>query len=280
MTTLKDYERVKNALKKKFEVERSGEQSLYFEQSKLFKPLIDEQKESTKTIQHNITSGQDSLTNALVPFTEELRKRNDQVDNPQSLPFYNALPEIENIPQSTPKKDISLINVNLDKMLNETDRENLQDMSLPLPGEVIKEGNYDFILERVKTLNRLGQYTGKKSKKDEREKQMYKSRRETLEMYEMSLKEQMKALKYKTGEGLRKRKLHKMKRGRGRPKKYPDTKFYNSPDDLVEELNKLVLTKEAGHTSLDNIIISALDELLNIKAITKNEFDKLYKNIF
>ena len=83
MTTLKDYERVKNALKKKFEVERSGEQSLYFEQSKLLKPLI-EQKETTKTIQH---SGQDSLTNALVPFTEELRKRNEQVNNLQSLPY-------------------------------------------------------------------------------------------------------------------------------------------------------------------------------------------------
>ena len=77
--------------------------------------------------------------------------------------------------------------IDLDKMLNETDRENLQDMSLPLPSEVIKQGNYEFILEQLKTLNRqCGQFTGKKSKKDENEKQIYKSRRETLEMYKLS----------------------------------------------------------------------------------------------
>ena len=281
MVTLKDYERVKNAVKKQFEDERSGEQSLYLEQSKLLKPLIDEQKETTKTIQHTDLN---SLLNALVPFMEELKKRNEQVDNLQSLPFYNAWPEIENIPQSTPKKDISKVTrLDLDKMLSETDRENLQDMSLSLPSEVVKEGNYETTLERIKLLNRqCGQFTGKTSKKDDREKQVYKSKRVTLEKYRMSLEEQMKALKYTTGDGLRKRKrkVYKMKRGKGRPRKYPDCKFYKSADDLVLELHNLVLAKEAGNTGLDNIIISALDELLNIKAITKKEFDELYKNFF
>ena len=96
----------------------------------------------------------------------------------------------------------------------------------------------------------------------------------------MSANEQMKALKYKSGEGLRKRKLYKLKRGRGCPKKYPDTKFYNSPDELVQELNKLVIAKEAGNTGIDNVIVSLLDELLHIKAITKNEYDKLYSSCF
>jgi len=90
----------------------------------------------------------------------------------------------------------------------------------------------------------------------------------------------MRVLKYKSGEGLRKRKLYQLKRGRGCPKKYPDTKFYNSPDELVQELNKLVIAKEAGNTGIDNVIVSALDELLHIKAITKNVYNKLYKNIF
>jgi hypothetical protein len=279
MTNLKEYERVKNALKKKFDNERTGDQIMYIDQTKLFKPLIDEHKLSTNTIQKNLTAGQESLTNTLVPFTEELRKRNEQVDNLQMLPFYDDVSEIKNIPQSTPKK--AGIVIDLDKMLSETDKENLQDMSLPLPSEVIKQGNYEYILGQLKTLNRqYGQFTGKKSKKDEKEKQIYKSRRETLEMYKLSLDEQMKALKYKSGEGLRKCKLYKLKRGRGCPKKYPDTKFYNSPDELVQELNKLVIAKEAGNTGIDNVIVSALDELLNIKAITKNEYDKVYKNIF
>ena len=218
---LKDYERVKSALKKRFENERTGDQNLYADQTKLLQPLIDEHKVTAKTIQQNVTAGQKSLTNALVPFTEELRKRNEQVDNLQTLPFYGQsdFPRIENVPQSTPKKDMSGFIIDLDKMLNETDRENLQDMSLPLPSEVIKQGNYEYILEQLKSLNRqCGQFTGKKSKKDEKEKQIYKSRRETLEMYKISLEEQVNALKYKSGERLRKRQLYKLKRGRGCPK--------------------------------------------------------------
>src|SRR6267154_272412 len=231
MTNLKDYERIKNILKKRFDNEKTGDQTMYVDQTKLLKPLIDEHKLTTNTIERNLNTGQESLTNVLVPFTEELRKRNEQLDNLQTLPFYNDFPRIENVPQSTPKRNVSDYFIDLDKMLSETDRENLQDMSLPLPSEVIKQGNYEFILEQLKKLNRqCGQFTGKKSKKDEKEKQIYKSRRETLEMYKMSLEEQMKALKYKTGEGLRKRKLYQLKRGRGCPKKYPDTKFYNNPE--------------------------------------------------
>jgi len=142
MTNLKDYERVKNMLKKRFENERTGDQSMYADQTKLLKPLIDEHKVTAKTIQQNLTTGQESLTNALVPFTEELRKRNEQVDNLQMLSFYNGFPEIQNVPQSTPKKDVSDIVIDLDKMINETDKENLQDMNLPLPSEVIKQGSY------------------------------------------------------------------------------------------------------------------------------------------
>src|SRR5437867_1275625 len=82
------------------------------------------------------------------------------------LPFYNDFPRIENVPQSTPKKDVSNIVIDLDKMLSETDRGNLQDMSLPLPSEVIKQGNYEFVLEQLKTLNRqCGQFTGKSLKR-------------------------------------------------------------------------------------------------------------------
>ena len=174
MAYLKDYERVKNTLKKRFENERTGDQAMYDNQSKLLKPLIDEHKVTAKTIQQ---TGQENLTNALVPFTEELRKRNEQVDSLQMLPFYNAFPEIENGPHSTPKKTASDFVIDLDKMLSETDRENLQDMSLPLPSEVIKQGSHGFILEQIKTLNKqYGQFIGKRSKRNEEEKQIYNSR--------------------------------------------------------------------------------------------------------
>ena len=279
---MEEYERLRNTLKKRYEERRTGEQTLYIDQSERLKPLIDKQKETARETTEAIQQIGYDTSNALVPFVNELKKRNEQVENLQSLPFY-ATPGIEAIPQSTPKKDTSGFIIDLDKMLSESDIENLQDMSLPLSSEVIKQGDYDVVLERIKMLNRqCGQHTGKKSQKDEREKQMYKSRRETLEMYRISLEEQMKALKYRTGEGLqkRKRKVYKQKRGRGRPKIYPDTKYYNSPDDLWRELSKHVAAKEAGNTGLDNIVVSILDELLKIKEINKNTYDEWYHSIF
>jgi hypothetical protein len=268
-------------LKKRFEVERTGEQKLFTTQEKLFKPLIESQKETSKAIENKISANQDILSNTLVPFTRELQKRNDQMDALQTLPFFNVQPGIEDVPQSTPKKDVSDFVIDLDKMLNDTDRGNLQDMNLPLPSEVIKQGNYESILKQIETENRrCGQYTGKKSKKNEEEKQKYKSRRETLEMYKLSLEEQKKALKYKSGDGLNKHKLCKQKRGKGRPRKYHDIIFYKNPNELCQILYELHTAKQAGNTGLDNKINSVLDELLDIKFITKDEYDKLFINVF
>ena len=56
--------------------------------------------------------------------------------------------------------DVSDIVIDLDKMLSETHRENLQDMSLALPSEVIRQRNYETVLKQITTLNRqCGQYT-------------------------------------------------------------------------------------------------------------------------
>ena len=46
------------------------------------------------------------------------------------------------------------------------------------------------------------------------------------------------------------------------------------------KLNDLATAKEAGNTGLDNTIVSALDELLHNKWVTKDEYDKLSTNIF
>ena len=95
-----EYRRVKDALKNKFKSERTGEQIQYIDQTKLFKPLI----ETQKGIHDKIDSSQNKLSNVLIPFTNELRKRNEQVDQLQALPFHNVRQEIEDVPQSTPKQ--------------------------------------------------------------------------------------------------------------------------------------------------------------------------------
>src|SRR6266516_6725846 len=100
---IREYAEQRDRIKKRFEVERTGEQQQYIDQTKLFKPLL----ETQKGIQEKIVSGQDMISNTLIPFTNELRKRNEQVDNLQSLPLYNVPHEIVPSAHSTPRqKDV------------------------------------------------------------------------------------------------------------------------------------------------------------------------------
>src|SRR5260221_13978492 len=83
----KRYKEQRDALRLRYEVQNTGYHTLFTEQSKLFKPKIDVQKETSKAIGDKITTSQEGLSNVLVPFTRELRKRNEQVETLQNLPF-------------------------------------------------------------------------------------------------------------------------------------------------------------------------------------------------
>ena len=183
-----EYRRVQNAMKEKFNKLTIGDQTQYIDQTKLFKPLIEVQNESSKAIQDKIASNQDVLSNALVPFTTEMKRRNDQVD----FPFVDFPKEIEDVPQSSPiKKDT----YDLHKLLSDTDMENLQDMSLPLPSQVMIDKNYEEVLDKIKTLNRKhGQYLGegKAGKKDQKYQKIFESRKVTLQKYRETMEDQMK----------------------------------------------------------------------------------------
>ena len=158
-------------------------------------------------------------------------------------------------------------------------------MGLDLPSEVQKKGTYETALNQIKTQNRsIGQYLREDSKKSDKEKDVYKSRKQTLELYKNKI-EGLKGAKQfivskKTGEGVRKPKLVKQKRGRGRPKIKPDLIVYSNLDDLAMKLNEYITAKEAGNTGLDNHINEILDELLEKKCINKDDYDNLFKSIF
>ena len=245
------------------------------------KPLIEVQKETSKSIQDKIVAGQDATSNALIPFTRELQRRNDQVETLQNLPFYNLPPEIENAPQSTPIKAPVVTVIDFDKGLDKTQREYLQDMSFDLPSVVFQKDSVEETLKKIETKNRqLGQYLREDSKKNEEEKAVYKSQQDTLKIYRESLLLASKGVKRfkKSGEGLRKHKSVKLKRGRGRPKMYPDTIICANPNELCEKLAESITAKRAGNTGLDNRITSMLDELLEHRLISKENYDVLFKN--
>ena len=210
----------------------------------------------------------------------------------QSLPFY-GVPQIEDVPQSTPKKDEGLkkaaaqkgyIEVDLDKDLNQSDRENLQDMSLDLPSIVQTKGSYAEVLKQIETKNRsLGQFLGVRSKSLEGQKVVDASRQQTLKKYKNSIKNLEGAQQFikKSGEGIKQREvLVKQKRGPGRPKTVPDVVYYNNEDELVEKLQEYILAYDAGNTGVHNHIVGIMNTMLDKKTINKQEYDEIHKTIF
>ena len=146
-TSIANKYKQRDELQRRFEAERTGEQTLLIDQTKLLKPLIEVQKETSKSIKDKIEAGQDATSNALIPFTRELQRRNDQVETLQNLPFYNLPAEIENSPQSTPIKAPIVTDIDLDNKLDKTQREDLQDMSFDLPSVVFQK---DSVEETIK----------------------------------------------------------------------------------------------------------------------------------
>src|SRR5260221_8198217 len=136
----KRYKEQRDALRRRYEVQKTGDQTLFTEQSKLFKPLIEVQKETSKAIGDRTTTSQEGLSNVLVPLTRELRKRNKQVETLKNLPYY----DIEDKPQD-------IFQVNLDAvLLGGTHRKNLQDMILYLRSDVQEKGTIEEVLNSIK----------------------------------------------------------------------------------------------------------------------------------
>ncbi len=274
------YKEQRDRLRKSFVEQRTGEQTRFEHQAEPFKPLIETQEKESKAIQEKIVTDHKELENALVPFTNELKRRNEQVEEMKQFPLYTE--EIKPIDQSTPeKKPINIYNP--DRLLDLTDTENLENMSLDLPSKVIEYGNIEEVLSEIKTKNRVyGQLTGKASKHDPKAQEMYRSYKNTLSKYKQSLLDLKPIHKYqvKKGEG-NKSKFVKQKRGRGRPRKYPkETIIYNNENDLFTKLHELVIAKQAGNTGLDNTINAILDELLEKNFLKEDEYDRYFNFIF
>ena len=277
---VKDYERVKNNVKNMFIEQKLGSQQSYLDQSKLFKPITDTTKEVTKNLENKITSERENFNTTMIPMFNELTRANDQREALLQLPYYSTeIPESSTIKTSTPKRKDVIID--LDQDFNETDRENLQDLSLPLPSEVYQSNELDKYWKQATTeMRSLAQFTGKRSKRTDIEKEMYESKKNTVTKYKQRLKGIIDAEKLPrvTGKGLKK-KFVRQKRKRGRPKSSKSI-VYKDGDDLTEKLGEYVAAYKAGNNGVEETIQDILDELLNIKAINKNEYDQIYKNLF
>ena len=210
------YKEQRAMLSKRFEEEKTGEQNLFENQTKLFHPITETQKEVSKKLEDKILAGQDILTNTLAPFTTEFKRRNDQIEALQSLHSLG----IENVPQSTPQstpqkgEDLSKLTrdpwiIDLDNdLLNQTHQDNLELINqyldkkgrkhLQLPSQIFQEVNtieeafqhIEETLESIKSVNKSrGQLLADKSqKKTAGEKESYKSQQDTMKIYKQKTK--------------------------------------------------------------------------------------------
>jgi hypothetical protein len=232
-----EFKRIKEALRNKFEAERTGEQHLFVEQSKLLQPLIEP---LIATQQHTVNAIRDT---AIMGEPVARRSLGSPPLEPRALP------------------DSALIKVDLDSGLDDIDIQNLQDMNFELPSEVFENQQIEETLNKIKTENRsIGQKLGKGSDATDKEKEIYRSWKETLSTYKQKI-QGLEGAKQFVGKGV-------------------DVIFYPSIDDLCMKLAEFDAAKQAGNTGLDNRINSVLDELLRTQAISKDVYDDLYKIIF
>src|SRR5271154_2033202 len=274
LTPVKDineYKRVKETLRDRFEAERTGDQDLFREQTKILQPLINTQQQSVKAIKDGQDVNAAAVSNALLPFTREMQRQNDRVDMLAEQPFFQ-----QELPAITPGSP-EFMKVDLDIGLNETDKENLEDMSFELPSVVFRDKTIEETLDEIKTANRrIGQKLGKGQEKSQvltaKEKDIYESRRKTLKNYKSIIvglegAKQFVSTPKKTGKGLKN-------------KITVDTIYYPNIEYLCIRLSQLSAAKQAGNNGLDNSINSILDELLRVEAIDSDCYNNLYKNIF
>ena len=252
---ISEYTRMKNVLKDRYEMEKTGDQVLYEDQTKLFKPVIDVQKEVGKYIT-------ESNSNALVPLRNELR-----IQNAISLQAIEQ--QLQEDTRSDDDDDGAIIQIDFDRNLDDTDRDNLSVLELDLPSIVFDNGNIDETLDKIKKINRTnGQILGNTAagkKATPREKEIAESQKQTLKLY----KEKIESLRSSTKQFVSTPK----KSGRG-------IIHYSDPNELCKKLTLLYSAKQAGNNGEDDNINDILDELLKIGYIDKDYYDQLYNKIF
>ena len=186
----KEYSRIKESLRSRFEAEKTGDQQLFEDQTKILQPLINVQKDNSKQLQA-ITSANEATTAALVPMTQvqrgiqaELQRRNDALAAAQLPAITAAAAPAAAAPSTSSAAADKPISIDFNAGLDEKDLENLQDMSLDLSLEIYQKQNYAEAFEKVKQFNRsIGQLLGTASKETPHHKEIYESRRQTLLKY-------------------------------------------------------------------------------------------------
>ena len=236
-----------------------------------FKPLIKSQDSIKKSIdeQQNATIAQ--LKANQLALTQGFEQFNRLADM-RELPYDNEEGWDRNwLPGPSPSDDVRMLN--LENNFEGRDLELLKEYGFPRPNDFfeINPKVLDLSLERLKSeIKQLtGEISGRKKAKNpsplyEAETEIKKMQKGTLMKYRNTMKDYLRSLKYKVGEGL-------AQRGWGNV-------YFNNPHQLLDRLELLGGSILAGNNGVIPEF-SQIAHLLNqMKVISKKQLNDLLKN--
>ena len=241
--------------------------------SETFKPLISQFEKPEDPKQRNIfTQNQEMLRNQLA-LTEGIRANQKAITDGFSqferLADMQELPQVENKdeiePDLNPIRQKEILKYNLEKNLDEEDKQILFLLDYPQPNELLdKDPNeineiYKMVKNDVKEIGyQIGalKRTKNKSAKQEEDLELYNMQKETQKKYKEILDFYLRSLEYKVGQGL-----------------------YFSPQELLHRFELLNGSLVAGNNGVLPEYIQIAHRLRDLGILSNNQLNKLLRKV-
>ena len=238
-----------------------------------FKPLISQFEKPEDPKQKNIfTQNQEMLRNQLA-LTEGIRANQkaitDGFNQFERLADMKELPQVENEneidPDLNPVRQKEILKYNLEKNLDEEDKQVLDLLNYPQPNELLdKDPNeineiYKMVKNDVKEMGyQIGALKRTKNKTEEQEGELesYIMQQETQKKYKEILDFYLKSLEYKVGQGL-----------------------FFSPQELLHRFELLNGSLVAGNNGVLPEFIQIAHRLRDLGILTNNQLNTLLRKV-
>ena len=238
-----------------------------------FKPLISQFEKPEDPKQKNIfTQNQEMLQNQLA-LTEGIRANQkaitDGFNQFERLADMKELPQVENEneidPDLNPVRQKEILKYNLEKNLDEEDKQVLDLLDYPQPNELLdKDPNeineiYKIVKNDVKEMGyQIGALKRTKNKTDEQEGELesYIMQQETQKKYKEILDFYLRSLEYKVGQGL-----------------------FFSPQELLRRFELVNGSLAAGNNGVLPEFIQIAHRLRDLGILTNNQLNKLLRKV-
>ena len=238
-----------------------------------FKPLISQFEKPENPKQKNIfTQNQEMLRNQLA-LTEGIRANQkaitDGFNQFERLADMQELPQVENKdeidPDLNPVRQKEILKYNLEKNLDEEDKQILVLLDYPQPNELLdKDPNeineiYKMVKNDVKVMgNQIGALKRTKNKTEEQEGELELNimQRETQKKYKEILDFYLRSLEYKVGQG-----------------------FYFSPQELLHRFELLKGSLIAGNNGVLPELIQIVHRLRDLGILSNKQLNTFLRKV-